>query len=353
MSISRLNIEIDKIDKNGWNYLMTQFDDASIYQTWSYGTSAKRNVSHIVIKDGVNILGCCQIILKRSPFYKIGIADIQWGPLCVKKGSIFNPDVLFNIIRGIKEEYAIKRGYFLRLWPHAKNDRKELLKQILESEGFVRNPLPRPYRTFILDLSSPIETLRKNFLQKWRNCLNRAEKHEFRVVEGTTDELYLIFLKLLDQMVERKKFEMLVNHQEYFNIQKDLPEPLKMKIMICEVSYEPVAAVVCSAIGDTGIYLFGATGQKGLNLNGSYLLQWRMIQWLKQKGIRYYDLGAFNPELNPSVYHFKKGIAGKNGREEIFLGEYQGCFNLTGKISKTLLNLSQLTHSIINKKIKI
>ena len=80
-----------------------------------------------------------------------------------EKGGVFEPDVLVCLMHGIKEEYAIKRGYLLRLWPHATGERKELLKQILESEGFKRNPKERPYRTLKLDLSPPLEDLRKNF----------------------------------------------------------------------------------------------------------------------------------------------------------------------------------------------
>jgi lipid II:glycine glycyltransferase (peptidoglycan interpeptide bridge formation enzyme) len=59
-----------------------------------------------------------------------------------------------------------------------------------------------------------------------------------------------------------------------------------------------------------------------------------MIQWLKDHGIQFYDLGAFNPQLNPGVYQFKKGLAGKKESEEIFLSEYDGCFNLRGRIGK-------------------
>lgn len=344
MSSETFQIEVDKIDKADWNNLIAQFDDASLYQTWSYGASSKKSISHIVIRDNECTIGCCQVELKHLPFSKIGVADIVWGPLCVKKGGIFNQDVLFQMIIGIKQEYAVKRGYLLRIRPHVTGERKELLKQILESEGFKRNLSERPYRTFKLDLSPSIEDLRKNFLQKWRNCLNKAERNELKVVEGTSDELYDKFLILLDQMVERKKFK--VDYGAYRCIQKDLPDNYKMKILICEANSEPVCALVCTAIGDTGIYLLGATGQKGLSLNASYLLQWYMIQWLKENGFHYYDLGAFNPELNPSVYHFKKGIAGKKECEEIFLGEYRGGFNFNGKIADFFLNYVKLLRGI-------
>lgn len=342
MPNQQLHTEIDRIEKNDWDRLIAQFDDASIRQTWSYGSSPdrKKRASHIVLKAGKETLGCCQVALRCVPFFhNFGTADVQWGPLCMKKGEDFNSDALLHMLRGIKEEYSIKRGYFVRIWPQAKGDRKETWKQVLESEGFTRNPGPRPYRTFIVDLSPPLEALRKNFLQKWRNCLNKAEKNNLKVIEGTDDRLYSIFLKLLDQMVERKQFETYVNYKEYGRIQKDLPQHLKMYIMICESDGDPICALICSAIGDTGIYLLGATGHKGLNLNPSYLLQWRMMQWLKEKGFRYYDLGAFNPELNPGVFHFKQGIAGKQECDETFLGEYQGCFNLKGRIVKSILNV--------------
>ena len=37
---------------------------------------------------------------------------------------------------------------------------------------------------------------------------------------------------------------------------------------------------------------------EGLNSKGAYLLQWTMIQWLKENGITWYDLGGIDPEGN-------------------------------------------------------
>lgn len=335
-------IEIDKVDRTLWDYLMTQFDDASIYQTWSMGKIVKANsLSHIIVKIGGEIHGCCQVRLKRIPYINVGFADIIWGPICMKRGKPLEPNILLNLICGIKEEYGINRGYMVRIWPHAKGERKKILKQIFESEGFKSNPEGRPYRTFIIDLSSTLEDLRKNLLQKWRNCLNKAERNDLKVVEGTDKDLFRIFLILAKEMGERKSFFQGVDYDVYRQVQENLSESLKMKIMICELDGEPVCAAICSAIGDTGIYLLGASGQKGLTVNASYLLQWRMIQWLKKNGFRYYDLGAFNAEINPGVYHFKRGLAGKKECEEIFLGRYDGCFNLRGRMANLILLLRQ------------
>jgi hypothetical protein len=350
MPISTLHIEIDKFDKNSWHDLITRFDDASFYQTWSYGTSIGRKVSHIALKAGEDILGCCQASLRRLPFHSIGVADIHWGPLCIRKGRSFEPNTLFHLVHSIKEEYAIKRGYMLRIWPHAKGEGKEPLKQFLKSEGFYVNMSERPYRTLILDLTPSLPDLRRNLLQKWRNCLNKAEKSGIRVVEGTGNNLYDIFFKLGQEMADRKNLTAIVkSYKEFRLIQADLPEPLKMKIMICEADSEPVSAAVYSVVGDTGIYMLGATGEKGLRLNASYLLQWRMIERMKENGVRYYDLGAFNPELNPGVYHFKSGVAGKSGLDETFLGEFNGCFNLSGQIVRFLIDSKRFVGRIGEK----
>ena len=151
--MSRFQVEVDEVDRNGWHLLIREFDDASIYQTWPYGISGKRDVSHIVVREDGDAVGCCQVVVRAA--CGVGIADIQWGPMCVKRGGLFGFDALRRVIKAIKEEYGVRRGHFVRIRPHAKGERKEQVRELLEVEGFVRNPRPRPYRTLIVDLSLP------------------------------------------------------------------------------------------------------------------------------------------------------------------------------------------------------
>jgi lipid II:glycine glycyltransferase (peptidoglycan interpeptide bridge formation enzyme) len=123
-------------------------------------------------------------------------------------------------------------------------------------------------------------------------------------------------------MRERKNFMPGVDYEEYRKIQNDLPENQKMRIFVCKADDQPVSVSICTEIGDTGIYLLGATGDRGMNLNGSNLLQWEMLKWLNKQGCRYYDLGGIDPALNPGVYRFKCGVTGKAGQEIRFIGQY-------------------------------
>jgi lipid II:glycine glycyltransferase (peptidoglycan interpeptide bridge formation enzyme) len=59
--------------------------------------------------------------------------------------------------------------------------------------------------------------------------------------------------------------------------------------------------------------------------NASYLIQWRVLEWLKERNCLFYDLHGFDEIANPGTYKFKAGLCGKNGRAVEFLGQLQSC----------------------------
>jgi lipid II:glycine glycyltransferase (peptidoglycan interpeptide bridge formation enzyme) len=161
--------------------------------------------------------------------------------------------------------------------------------------------------------------IRKALDQKWRNQLNRSEKNNLKMIEGNSDDLYQLFLDLQKEMHDRKKYILGVDYNEFREIQRNLPEPLKMTILICEFDGKVLTATIGSKIGDMGIYLLGATGNEGMKMKGAYLSQWRMIEILKESGCHWYDLGGIDPDNNPGVYHFKSGLS----RKEVYhIGQY-------------------------------
>ena len=114
-----------------------------------------------------------------------------------------------------------------------------------------------------------------------------------------------------NHMRQRKTFETTVDVEEFGRIQETLAPCQRMQVMICRKrTVSQSAGLVVSAMGDSAIYLLGATGDNGLKSKGAYLLHWTAIQWLKQIGVRWYDLGGIDPEGNPGVYSFKKGFSG-------------------------------------------
>ena len=99
-------------------------------------------------------------------------------------------------------------------------------------------------------------------------------------------------------------------------------------MLLACVNGQPVAGHVSSTLGDTCIYVLGASSELGRKYKASYLLQWRAIEAAKAGGARWYDLGGVDPEKNPGVYHFKAGV---NGRSWRFTSQIYACSSRASK----------------------
>ncbi len=242
----------------------------------------------------------------RPTKFKFGMAYLRWGPLCERQRDTLDPDVMTRMAEALAVEYVQKRRLFLRILPNAfvGSPRAEAM----QSAFWRFDPEPRvpenTYRTFLLDLTPALDELRKRLDKKWRNQLSRAEKNNLEVVTGCGKEEFRIFSVIYEQMRRRKEFGTKVDMGEFSRIQEDLPAHQRMRILLCKDHGVPVAGLVASAIGDSGVYLLGATSDEGLNSKGSYLLQWTLMQSLKESGVRWYDLGGIDPVTNPGVYWF-------------------------------------------------
>jgi lipid II:glycine glycyltransferase (peptidoglycan interpeptide bridge formation enzyme) len=162
----------------------------------------------------------------------------------------------------------------------------------------------------VLDLNPSIEEIRKRFDPKWRNKLSGAERNSLTVVAGDGVKEYRAFRQIYSEMLRRKTFDTTVDAAEFERIQQALPPSQRMGVLLCLEKGTLVAGLVASAMGNSAIYLLGATSDAGLNAKGAYLLQWTLIGWLRERGVSSYDLGGIDPEVNPGVYQFKKGLSG-------------------------------------------
>jgi FemAB family len=307
-------VEVDRSTQAEWSEMVDLFSDANIYQTWSYGAVrwGRKNVSHLVLKRSGEVLAMAQLRIVRPTRLSFGMAYLRWGPLCNRRGRELGAEATLYMARALQEEYVRERGLLLQILPNAfvGSPRAALFHSVFS--GFTQEPQTSTnvYRTFVLDLAPPIEELRRKLDPKWRNKLTQSEKKGLKIVAGNGTGEYQTFCRMYDQMWKRKTFETTVDIEEFGRIQEDLPEAQRMRILICEHDGIPVAGLVVSAIGDSAIYLLGATSDDGLNAKGAYLLQWTMIQWLKKNGVKWYDLGGIDPEGNPGVYSFKRGFSG-------------------------------------------
>src|SRR5262249_55834807 len=157
------------------------FDDANIYQTWSYGAVrwGRRNLSHLVLKRNDDILAMAQLRIVRPTSFKFGMAYLRWGPLCHRKGRALNPDTIQRMADALQTEYVCKKRLLLQVLPNAfaGSHRAELFQSAFSGFRLASLTSANTYRTFVLDLAPPLEQLRQNLEKKWRNQLAGAEKN--------------------------------------------------------------------------------------------------------------------------------------------------------------------------------
>jgi len=307
-------VEIDRMTDTEWSHLIELFDDANLYQTAAYGGVrwGARNLSRIVLRRDGEIRAAAQLRIVRPTPLKFGIAYLRWGPLWELRGCGADAEAAERMARAIREEYVTRRRLLLRIVPNAfGGTSRAAVFQSAFSELEREHPgSGNIYRTFVLDLTPPLEEIRSHLDKKWRNQLNRAEKNRLTVSAGDGVEEYRAFCEIYSEMRRRKTFDTTVDAREFERIQQALPPSQRMRVLLCREKGTLVAGLVASAIGNSAIYLLGATSDAGLNAKGAYLLQWTLIGWLRERGVVGYDLGGIDPEANPGVYHFKRGLSG-------------------------------------------
>jgi lipid II:glycine glycyltransferase (peptidoglycan interpeptide bridge formation enzyme) len=314
MQSFKWEVEVDRTTPEAWSQLLDLFDDANIYQTAAYGGVrwGEKNLSRIVLKRNDEVVGMAQLRIVRPTPLKFGMAYLRWGPLWERRGLPLDSEVPMRLGRAIEEEYIRRRKLLVRIVPNAFVGSSRAATMQAALGRFVTEPSgpENTYRTICLDVRPSLEDLRKGLDKKWRNQLTRSEKNNLTVTSGDDSTQFCAFADIYRQMLDRKQFETTVDIEEFAQMQEQLPDSQRFHVLIARKDSIPVAGLVASAMGDSAIYLLGATSDEGLDAKGAYLLQWTFIELMRQKSIKQYDLGGIDPEANPGVYHFKKGFSG-------------------------------------------
>jgi hypothetical protein len=349
--LDQYTVEVDSVSENYWYEIVRKFRDANIYQTWAYGAVrfGEGSLSHMIVRKNEKLIGAAQTRIVKIPLINAGIAYVRWGPLWRKYDSEDNLEDFRSIVCAMRQEYVNHQGLYLRIIPNEIENCQGNLRVILEEEGFKWKR--SDYRTLYLSLVEPLETIKSNMNKNWRKNLNKAEKQGLTIVEGTEPALLECVDRIFRETVSRKGFVPGINIDDYHMLQKSLPDHIKMRVMICQSEGQPVAGLVGSAMGDVGIELIAATSNDGLNLGGSYLLRWKMINYLKQCGCRYYNLNGINPDRNPGGYQFKSGLCGSNGLDTEFIGTFEASENALSSLAVKLGEMMRKGYTKVKKMV--
>jgi hypothetical protein len=304
-----VGVSIKRLDIESWHRIAPRFADHNYRQSWHYGIAAAERrgaeSEHVAIYRDDEVVALADVRIKRVPVIGGGLAYVNGGPLVRRDGRSDDPDVLSDALRALSEEYVRRRRLILRVTAPLGTDSRPF-----ELAGFSRTDRGKTYRTLLVDLSPPLDAIRKSLAQKWRNGLNGAERNGLQIRCGSSTAMLAEFCELFSRFRDRKGFDVDIDPAFYLALQEHEERCDRLVVSFCHHEGQLVGGHVASLLGEAGVYLFGATDELGLKKKASYLLQWHAIQYAKAHGMRWYDLGGIDPAENPNVFHFKSGMGG-------------------------------------------
>ena len=192
-------------------------------------------------------------------------------------------------------------------------------RDILTAGGFRRQDSIPGYQTIWLDLDPPLEVLRANLKQKWRNTLNKSERQGLTV---EIDEAGHHLAWLTTCYAQDKKARNYPGPELAFLsvLGRSFAAGGGLLILTASLDTARIAGAMVLLHGSSATYQVGWSTVEGRKLGAPSLLLWHAITRLKARGIRDFDLGGVNDRDAAGVKAFKAGLGGSEVR---LVGQYR------------------------------
>lgn len=202
-------------------------------------------------------------------------------------------------------------------------------KAKLRLAGLVRaNRDPGSKSTIFIDLAPGEEAVLAGFNQSARRNIRKSEAAGVTggPEEATPQNLEIMF-ELMKATEARAHYGL--RPREYFLDYWQLQiKAGQAQLFLARHEGEVLAGAVITYLGKRAWYKDGGSFDKKRELNASYLMQWRIMQWLMERGITNYDLvGSPNrdqidqPNSRAGLYEFKRKFNPE-------ITEFIGCWDL-------------------------
>lgn len=299
------------MDRAQWESSARGFSDYSYRQSWAYGVAlAKRRGAiseHVAIHCGGEVIGLADVRVKEVPVLGGGLAFVSGGPLVreVDAGSI-DLERLELSIDALVREFVHRRGLTLRIVsPVGLAEENQSVAERFERAGFRRTDRVKPYRTVLLDIDRELDEIRSSLHRHWRRHLNGAERNDLDVSFGTELDRFEQVARMSEALRARKGFELDLDARFFGEVQRESSAQDLLLVGLVSNNGTPVAGNITAVQGDKGVYLVGASTDAGRDCKAAYLMHWRTIELLRERGLPWYDLGGIDPVANPGVTSFK------------------------------------------------
>ena len=205
------------------------------------------------------------------------------------------------------------------------------VKALLEDIGFHEARYALNFDTTVtVDLSPPEEELLARMRKSTRYGVRKAAREGVEVVEPEDFEAaWETFYGWMEDTAERKSGFTIRRPREYLHdMMRAMHDAGQGNLFLAVHEGKPLAGVFVFTFGEKYWFMHGASSTEKRSYNPNHLLQWEVMRWARQRGIKYYDMvGIPKPEDRNEddpyygVYRFKIGFGGE-------VTDFLGCLDL-------------------------
>ena len=330
-----MNVEPLSGDAAEWRAVTAAFADHSLIQQWEFGEAKARcgrwEVIRLILREN-GVRGGVQCMVRRLPGFG-GLVWINRGPLWRRRTDEVEVAEPEPVLRALHRYWAIDRRMYLRVAPPMED--RPAAREVMGNCGF--SPIAgSEWVSARVDLSLSEERLRGGLKQKWRNCLNKAERLGMVCHCGTDDASLSLLIDDYRDLLDGKGFRTSVSPKLIVHLQKLLPQQQRAWVFHATLGAEHLGSIMVARYADHAEYLVGAVNGRGRQVNAGHFLLWQAVCTARTSGCRWFDLGGAHPQKSPpGIYRFKAGL---NGIPYRLVGEWETAQGLVGRVTQLLVH---------------
>lgn len=313
-----------------WDALVDEMGGHPL-QLWGWGELKARyewSAERLVVRDGSQVVGGAQVLLRRLPQPFRSLAYVPRGPQAAPEHRGAVVSAIADHVRAQHKPIAltIEPDWEQPGAPLAKGADEAAVAQLQQqpatgwladvaAAGFRRSGntglIPR---TLIIDVTADDDTLMKGLSSSTRQNVRKSFRAaDVRFGEVTLDADLAAVLDINRATAERADFA--VHDDDYHRGIRDLLGP-KSRLLAAWEGDELVAFVWLVVSGSTAFELYGGVNPRGMKLRLNYGLKFYAMTQMREAGVSRYD---FNGLLNDGISDFKRQFA---HHEDLMIGTW-------------------------------
>lgn len=297
-------------NKNVWEGFVLKQQPQTFLQSWNWGEINKSSGDKIIrlgfYKDK-KLVGICLFIkqtAKRGPHLLVPAGPlIDWG----------NKKLVKFVFDSIKTIALKENVWFVRIRPEILSNSEN--KKLFKDFGLISSPMHlHAENTWVLDITQDEEKLMAQ-MRKTTRYLVRKSINEDLQIEISSDSKFAKDLYALQRQTA-KRHGFVGFPQKLFEDEIEiLSNDKQAKVFVIKKQKEILAVAIIVFYADSAYYHFSASTSDFSKIPFSYRLQWEVIKYAKEKGVKKYNFWGIAPDDNPKhrfagVTLFKTGFGG-------------------------------------------